>query len=91
MLRNFQCRGQLSACLNHLNKAIIVSSQRFSSKYAKPIGEDFDMAASFTHSEETGYVRHSAFGEIEKPNQQMHQFVWQNMAKWQDHIAMVGF
>lgn len=61
-----------------------------SSNYAKPIGEDFDMAESFTHSDETGYIRHSAFGNVEKTNQQIHRFVWQNMANWQNHIALVG-
>lgn len=97
MLRNVSCRRQLMEQLlrspprNPETVVVPVSFRRHSSVYAKPIGQDFDMSASFTHSPQTGYVRHSAYASVEETNQRIDQFVWQDLAKWQDKIAIVGF
>lgn len=97
MFRNMMAsRVKLAVRISQLPQAEPTASlqlpfMRFSSNYAKPIGQDFDMGASFSHSEDQGYIRHSAFGTIGKTNQQIHRFVWQDLAKWQDHIALVCY
>lgn len=51
---------------------------------------DFDMGASYTHTEAEGYVRHSGYGAIEVPQLRIDQFVWQDMHRWQNKIALVS-
>lgn len=50
---------------------------------------EFDMSASFTHTEADGYVRHSAFDPISLPNLRIDQFVWQDVQRWETKTALV--
>lgn len=52
---------------------------------------DFDMANCFTHTEEEGFVRQSAYDPIVVPEMSIDQYVWRNLDKWQDKCAVVCF
>lgn len=50
---------------------------------------EFDMSASFTHTEADGYVRQSPFEPIELPQMRIDQFVWQHVQRWERKTAVV--
>lgn len=52
-------------------------------------GAEFDMSASFTHTEAEGYVRHSPFEPIELPQVRIDQFVWQHVQRWERQTAVI--
>lgn len=53
--------------------------------------EEFDMADSFTHTPELGYIRECAVPSVVLPNERIDQFVWRNLQQWQDKTAMVAY
>lgn len=46
--------------------------------------------AYFTHNPVEGYIRNSPFDVVTTPNLALDQYVWQNVNKWPNHIAMVS-
>lgn len=49
----------------------------------------YDMTKYFTHTTEEGFLRHSSFDPITVPNTTIDQYVWKDVAKWHDKIAIV--
>lgn len=47
------------------------------------------MSNKFTYTETGGYVRHSSFESISLANERIDQFVWRNIAAWQNRVAIV--
>lgn len=50
---------------------------------------EFDMSASFTHTDAGGYVRHSALAPVQVPNLRIDQFIWKDMLRWESKTALV--
>lgn len=44
----------------------------------------------FTHNPVEGYIRNSPYDMSTTPNLALDQYVWQNVSKWPNHIAMVS-
>lgn len=43
----------------------------------------------FTHNPVEGFIRNSPYDVVTTPNLALDQYVWQNVSKWPDHVAMV--
>lgn len=44
----------------------------------------------FTHNPVEGYIRNSPYDVVTTPNLAIDQYVWENLAKWPDHVAVVS-
>lgn len=52
--------------------------------------DPYDMSACYRQTNRDGIIRTSAFEPIEVPNMRVHEFVWKDLYKWQDHVALVS-
>lgn len=53
-----------------------------------PLNESYQ--SYFTHNPIEGYIRNSPYDVVTTPNLPLDQYVWQNVAKWPDHVATVS-
>lgn len=60
-----------------------------SAKFQTPQSEQ-SYQMYFTHNPVEGYIRNSPFDMVVPPNLSLDQYVWQNISKWQNHVAMVS-
>lgn len=44
----------------------------------------------FTHNPVEGYIRNSPYDTVTTPNIALDQYVWQNVSKWPNHVAIVS-
>lgn len=44
----------------------------------------------YTHNPVEGYIRNSPYDTVITPNLALDQYVWQNVSKWQNHVATVS-
>lgn len=53
-----------------------------------PLSESYQ--SYFTHNPVEGYIRNSPYDVVVPPNLALDQYVWQNVSKWPNHVAMVS-
>lgn len=49
-----------------------------------------DIRNGYTHNPIEGYIRISPFENVQPPNLPLDVYVWQNLAKYPNHVAMVS-
>lgn len=64
----------------------LTTAQTNASKQLNP-----DVAHNRTHSIEEGYVWKSGYEPIVVPDLTLDEYVWKNVAKWENKIAIVSF
>lgn len=55
---------------------------------SNPLTESYQ--SYFTHNPVEGFIRNSPYDVVQTPNLALDQYVWQNVAKWPNHIATVS-
>lgn len=86
MIRNATKR--FSGC--RLIKNRLLSTCNASSQKHKEAIVPYSMKDSFRYTPEDGYVRTSAFNDIQLQNLTIDQYIWQDLNKFQDNCAIVS-
>lgn len=72
--------------LVRLKSAMQLLLRRFVSNEKRPLSELSEKALAF--SENDGYIMKSPYGSVTIPDMTIDQYVWKDMPKWQNHIAI---
>lgn len=76
------------------HKRFLKHTQKFiacRSSYSTAVKQDFfkDISKYREYSEIDGYVWNSPYEKISLPDMTIDQYVWKNVAKWKNHVAIV--
>lgn len=84
MFRNLLMRSGRSLIRNPLKN---LPWRRLNSNCA--CNDPYDLGGCFRKTECEGIIRTSSFDPVTVPEMRLHDYVWNLMHKWQDHVALV--
>lgn len=75
-----------------IERAVLIGQKRCVStaEYQTTNNSEQSYQSYFTHNPVEGYIRNSPYDTVTTPNIALDQYVWQNVSKWQNHVATVS-